>query len=241
MEKTNRNWGGAAFVAAAFIASGAAYAFLPEQAPAGWDSILFPRDLLEQPARVPRIALALLLPSIAFAILLLLRAFKTQGGEKFTRWVFSRMVRGADTEDFGVHSFEKTYDLITTLLVGGVVLVHFMSLASGFGAGRPIGRIFVFLVGVLFATIGNFIPRVRPNPVMGIRTSKTLNDRGLWTRAHRLLGRMIFGTGVVIALLAITSFEWGLIAALAGLIISLAVVGVYVYSPRAKSTDSLMA
>ena len=232
MEKTNRNWGGAAFVGVAFMASGLAYLNLPTRVPAGWDTIMLPKDLAPEPAHLSRTALALLLPTIALGMLLLFTWLKSRGGERLTRWLFGSRVREEAGVDFSVESFEKTYNLITTLLVGMIVLVHFMSLALAFEAGRPIGRIFVLLVGILFAAIGNFIPRVRPNPIMGIRTARTLNDRALWTRAHRMLGLMIFCTGALVVLLALTAFEWGLIAAVAGLIVSLIVAGIYAHLPR---------
>jgi hypothetical protein len=240
MEKTNRKWGAPALIGSAFAASAVAYARMPALVPAAWDAILLPKDLAPQPVYVPRAAVALVLPAIALLIFALLRILKTRGGERLTAWLFGFLRANPSVEDLRVARFEKTYDLIATLLVGVVVAVHFMSLALAFGAGRPIGRIFVFLLGILFAAIGNSIPRLRPNMIMGFRTKRTINDPALWQRAHRLFGVLVFCTGIAIVILALTEFEFAMIAAVVGLLISLLVVAVYVHAPRRGVTAAAL-
>ena len=39
--------------------------------------------------------------------------------------------------------------------------------------------------------------RVRPNPLYGVRTPKTLGNEGVWYRANAYGGRLLFGTGLV--------------------------------------------
>jgi uncharacterized membrane protein len=59
----------------------------------------------------------------------------------------------------------------------------------------------VILFGAVFITIGNLLPRTRPNLALGIRTTRTLTNRSLWIRLHRVCGyvAVMFGTVVVIA------------------------------------------
>ena len=51
--------------------------------------------------------------------------------------------------------------------------------------------------------IGNLLPRTRPNRSLGIRTSRTLSDRSVWMRTHRMAGYMVVTLGVAILLGAV--------------------------------------
>ncbi len=44
------------------------------------------------------------------------------------------------------------------------------------------------IFGLTLIVIGNLLPRLRPNLVIGIRTSRTLADRGVWARVNRTAG-----------------------------------------------------
>jgi len=43
------------------------------------------------------------------------------------------------------------------------------------------------------------LPRTRPNLLIGIRTTRTLEDRELWARIHRTCGYLAVGFGIVVA------------------------------------------
>ena len=51
------------------------------------------------------------------------------------------------------------------------------------------------MLGLALIVIGNLLPRLRPNIVIGIRTSRTLADRGAWARANRTAGYAAVGAG----------------------------------------------
>src|SRR6266513_565511 len=46
--------------------------------------------------------------------------------------------------------------------------------------GPLVPRLAPVLLGAALMAIGNLLPRVRPNVAIGIRTSRTLRDRGAW-------------------------------------------------------------
>jgi uncharacterized membrane protein len=56
------------------------------------------------------------------------------------------------------------------------------------------------MFGCALIVIGNLLPRFRPNVVIGIRTSRTLSDRGTWARTNRAAGYAAVGSGVAFAL-----------------------------------------
>jgi uncharacterized membrane protein len=42
----------------------------------------------------------------------------------------------------------------------------------------------------LFAVLGNYLPKLKPNRFVGIRTPWTLKSPEVWTRTHRMFGRI---------------------------------------------------
>jgi len=54
------------------------------------------------------------------------------------------------------------------------------------------------MLGLTMIGIGNLLPRIRPNVAIGIRTRRTLSDRGRWASAHRTAGYVVVACGVVI-------------------------------------------
>ncbi|MCC7491018.1 MAG: SdpI family protein [Fimbriimonadaceae bacterium] len=56
------------------------------------------------------------------------------------------------------------------------------------------------LVGVLFVVLGNVLPRIRSNRLVGIRTPWTLADEVVWTQTHRLGGWCGVATGLLVVL-----------------------------------------
>jgi uncharacterized membrane protein len=51
------------------------------------------------------------------------------------------------------------------------------------------------MFGLALIIVGNLLPRLRPNIVIGIRTSRTLADPSAWTRANRTAGYATVGAG----------------------------------------------
>jgi uncharacterized membrane protein len=74
-----------------------------------------------------------------------------------------------------------------------------MVLAAGLGYAVPVARITPILVGALFVTTGNVLPRARPNWWFGIRTPWTLSNDRVWMRTHRVVGGYVMSAaGIVI-------------------------------------------
>jgi uncharacterized membrane protein len=53
------------------------------------------------------------------------------------------------------------------------------------------------MFGLTLIVIGNLLPRLRPNIVIGIRTSRTLTDRAAWAHTNRVAGYATVGTGAM--------------------------------------------
>ncbi|HEY3159288.1 MAG TPA: DoxX family protein [Vicinamibacterales bacterium] len=97
---------------------------------------------------------------------------------------------------------EWTYRGIARRAVLFVLALQALIVLNLLGAGwlRPIApRAVVVLFGLFLATIGNALPRTRPNLLFGIRTARTLDDRQLWIRLHRTAGYVAVTAGAAIA------------------------------------------
>ena len=85
-----------------------------------------------------------------------------------------------------------------TLFVVGVHATVLVGLLGMLGGRAWAAQIVPVMLGVTMIGIGNLVPRLRPNPAVGIRTQRTLSDRGLWARTHRTAGYLVVACGVVI-------------------------------------------
>ena len=67
--------------------------------------------------------------------------------------------------------------------------------------------ILIVIVGILFVIIGNYLPKVRQNQLLGIRTPWTLTNEVVWNKTHRIGGYLFLLTGSVYLLCALLSFR----------------------------------
>lgn len=62
-------------------------------------------------------------------------------------------------------------------------------------------------VGLLLAVVGNYMYNIKPNYFAGIRLPWTLSDDENWRKTHLLGGKLMFGGGLLIAVISLfTSF-----------------------------------
>ena len=80
-------------------------------------------------------------------------------------------------------------------------LLFVVTVLASLGYNVAINTVVPAAVGVLFILIGNYMPKIKPNYMMGIRLPWTLADEGVWHKTHRLGGKvfMFGGLAFVIA------------------------------------------
>jgi len=94
----------------------------------------------------------------------------------------------------------KAIRAVSTFTVLFMVGLHGLVLVSLLGfpiAGFPVQRLAMVLFGLLLVGIGNVLPRVRPNPVIGVCTPRLLGDRVAWARVHRMAGYFLVTVGAI--------------------------------------------
>ena len=82
--------------------------------------------------------------------------------------------------------------LVFLTVMVGVVLVE-----SFYPNTVDVGVVVTLLVALLFIGLGNMMPQFRRNFFCGIKTPWTLSSDSVWTRTHRLGGRLLFAAGVL--------------------------------------------
>lgn len=64
------------------------------------------------------------------------------------------------------------------------------------------GKFLFAFLGLFFATLGNFMPSLKPNYFIGIRTPWSLENESVWKKTHQLAGKIWVAGGLLIMLLA---------------------------------------
>ena len=98
------------------------------------------------------------------------------------------------------------FDSIMVRVAVFVLGVHTAVLAGLLGLllGREwAAQIVPLMLGMTLISVGNLLPRTRPNLAIGIRTQRTLSDRACWIRTHRRAGYLVVACGVVVVLSAL--------------------------------------
>lgn len=108
---------------------------------------------------------------------------------------------------------EKNRTILMGLMSGiGAVFacigwIFFALFSGGVGYGEevpfPFALTFVLPFSLFIMWLGNYMPRVKPNRLLGIRTRATLNSEEVWTKTHRLGGVLFFCAGVLSAISAV--------------------------------------
>ena len=81
---------------------------------------------------------------------------------------------------------------------------------ASLGLEFNMGRIIFVPMGILFIVIGNFMPKVRRNSTLGIKTTWSLADDENWYATHRFAGKVwVFG-GVLAVMLSFLPAKWAI-------------------------------
>jgi uncharacterized membrane protein len=172
--------------------------FLPDQIPIRWDSA----GNVQTASRYT----ILLLPAISIAVL-----------------VLGHVVPVIDPKKKEYASMAREYTIIHLLVM--LLLLAFEAFIIVSSLGVPIsGSMFAYLVaGALFCAIGNYLPKLPPTYLTGIKTVWGYKDDAVWVKVHRFGGRLWFFGGLVLMALAFVPVSFP---------VNLVVIAVLVIAPR---------
>lgn len=194
-------------VVLAFAASAMVWSRLPAEMPVHW-------NLAGEADRYgSRLEGALLMPAMML----------------FT-WVMMRTLPKIDPRRANYARMAGTYELVITITLASMLVLHGVFLAMGLGYPVAIGTVAPLVVGVLFMALGNVLPRAKPNWWFGVRTPWTLSSDRVWARTHRVAGYTMLLAGLALVAIAFIPGEEAKLALLvaAGLTAFVPVVYSYV-------------
>lgn len=82
----------------------------------------------------------------------------------------------------------------------GCVIVY-VSANQGQGLASP--KYMMALVCLLFIVLGNYLPVIKQNYFLGIRTPWTLENEEVWQKTHKLGGKLFFWGGIILFVIAL--------------------------------------
>ena len=112
---------------------------------------------------------------------------------------------------------------ILSLLCAGL----FYALSAGISLS--VGRITTLSLGLMFAAIGNYLPKCRRNYTIGIKVTWALASDENWNATHRFAGKVWVIGGVAVMLAALLPEGWNVFAAVLGAVVISVIPTVYSY------------
>lgn len=218
MPSVDRKWIPLVLIGLAVVASLVAYGWLPSTLELRLDGLL-PFDTSETADRIPRWLALSLVPAIALIVWLSFRAAPTARGQRVGR-LFLRRAPDKVTSPEQFARFAKTYDAIVLAVVLMLLGGHAAIIAGALGYAGLAVRIVPMVLGACLVVMGNVMPRLRPNWVAGIRTTRTLEDPQLWRITHRAFGTAFVLSGVLTMAVALMAPRYGLLTGIGTLALS---------------------
>jgi uncharacterized membrane protein len=93
--------------------------------------------------------------------------------------------------------FALPYFWFRTALVIFFVLLYFYTLWASLGTKLNINFFIIPAFSVLFITIGLFLPKVKKNYFVGIRTPWTIHSEEVWDKTHQFGGKFFIAGGII--------------------------------------------
>jgi uncharacterized membrane protein len=121
-----------------------------------------------------------------------------------------------------VEPFADVWNRCQLAVLTFMLFVHVSVLGHGAGWWGPdMGNMVIIAVGLLLATLGNYLGKTTRNFFLGIRTPWTLASDEVWRRTHRLGGWVMVAAGialVIMGLVGVNEVVFGVVIAAAALV-----------------------
>ncbi|MBR9988577.1 MAG: SdpI family protein [Gemmatimonadetes bacterium] len=144
-------------------------------------------------------------------------------------WLLLTLLRKVDPRRRNYERFDATFWLIVNLVVMFLGAMHVLALGSALGWGIDMTRWVLVLLGLMFAGLGNYMPRLRSNWWMGVRTPWTLESETVWRATHRVAGYTFVAGGLVAIVAALLPTGLAFVVAMIGLALAAVIPVVYSY------------
>lgn len=193
-----------AAIAGAAVVSAAVYPELPERVATHFDLHGRPNGWM------PRPMAAAFLPAFAAVLWAIVR-------------FAPRVLPGADRRRLA----GGIVAIVAALTAAFMAAIHVVVLRVALAPETQVTSLVCVLAGAFFVALGLVLPRVRKNPIVGIRTAWTLRSDENWARTHRVAGYAMVATGIVATIAGAIGGVAGAAVSIACLLIGGLVPAVY--------------
>lgn len=122
----------------------------------------------------------------------------------------------------------KAYNIISAGVLFGLLGLGWIFYLPGLGLSLPVERLIMLPLGIMLIVLGNFMPQIRSNYFMGIRTPWALSNDVVWRKTNRAGGFVFCIAGI---LMIVSLFlPPGLLQSLPIYFLLVSTLGVYIYS-----------
>jgi len=126
--------------------------------------------------------------------------------------------------------FKSTYKIFRLAIVVVFTIIQISILISALGGPKTlIPKLVPITIGILLIVIGNYMPRIKFNWFVGIKTPWTLSSEEVWKGTHRFAGYMFVIAGILMILAGFLTAPMNIIVGLAGVVVAAVFSTVYSY------------
>ncbi len=93
-----------------------------------------------------------------------------------------------------------SYQKIQFFLMAFMSAISIFFIHTAVSGGNSNNGLLFALMGLFFMALGNYLPTMKPNYFVGIRTPWTLESESNWRKTHRLGGKLFMVGGLIITL-----------------------------------------
>jgi uncharacterized membrane protein len=144
-------------------------------------------------------------------------------------YLFMLLAPRIDPRRANYAAFAGAYAAIRTCLLAVIFALYVVLQLVVQGRPVAVDVAVALAVGVFLLVLGNFLPSIKSNWFVGVRTPWTLTSEESWRRTHRLAGALFMMSGAVVILTAVLDARRGLTVIAGSLAVTALVSIVYSY------------
>jgi uncharacterized membrane protein len=132
----------------------------------------------------------------------------------------------------------KGYPILMVIIALLMFGMQSIIICAGLGYDVPVDRIIPIALGVMFVILGVNLPQAKQNYFYGIRLPWTLANEEVWTKTHKVGGKVFVIAGLLFIAGAFIPAPWNFAVPMAGMFIGIIYTAVYSYRQYKKLTQT---
>ncbi len=167
------------------------------------------------------------------------------------RRAYEKKQNGTSDEKEAAHaaSNAKICGTVTAAVCAVMLGIECIFIAMGYSGlqnmygteGELYSSLTVIIMGIMFAVLGNVMPKLKMNGAMGVRTTWSMKNEEVWARTQRLGGILMFFGGVVMTVAGLILRGMPALIVMAAVIVAvvvISVIGSYKYCQKWEKREN---